>query len=132
MFKSHHSVSIYPVFIMFKSHPFVSCIVLCLNHISLSLCIKTLYEVVSQIEQSQITIRNDGACCTTKMAQQADDLTPDDTASRWWCCHSGFGKLLYKLCRNLQPPAMWAQIAFFCRPAMRTRWIASAAPHKGG
>ena len=33
-------------------------------------------------------------------------LSPDNTAYKWWSCHSGFGKLLCKLSRNLLPPAM--------------------------
>ena len=36
--------------------------------------VKTLYEVASQIDQSQITITNDGACSNTIMDQQADDI----------------------------------------------------------
>ena len=36
--------------------------------------VKTFYEVASQIEQTQITITNDGACSTIRMAQQADDI----------------------------------------------------------
>ena len=28
-------------------------------------------------------------------------VAPDDTAYKCWNCHSGFGKLLCKLCQNL-------------------------------
>ena len=36
---------------------------------------------------------------------------PDDTAYKWWSCHSSFGKLLCKLCRNLPALAMEARFS---------------------
>ena len=57
---------------------------------------------------------------------------PNDTAYKWWSCHSGL-KLLCKLCRTSPPPAMGARFTVFLgMPAMRTRWMAGAAAHKSG
>ena len=44
---------------------------------------------------------------------------PNDTAYKRWSCHRGY-KLLCKLCRNPQPPAM------------RTHWMAGTSPHEIG
>ena len=63
---------------------------------------------------------------------EEEEEAPNDTAYKQWSCHSGY-KLLYKLCRTLPPPAMGARFTvFWGKPAMRTRWIAGAAPHKSG
>ena len=57
---------------------------------------------------------------------------PNDTAYKWWSCHSSF-KLLCKLCRTSPPPAMGARFTVFLgMPVMRTRWMAGAAAHKSG
>ena len=57
---------------------------------------------------------------------------PNDTAYKWWSCHSR-QELLCKLCRTLPPPAMGARFTVFLgMPAMRTRWMAGAAAHKSG
>ena len=45
--------------------------------------VKTFSEIASQIEQTQITITNDGACSTIRLAQQADDIL---TATRQNLC----------------------------------------------
>ena len=36
---------------------------------------------------------------------EAGNPAPDDTAYKRWNCHSGFGKMMCKLCRNLPHPA---------------------------
>ena len=57
---------------------------------------------------------------------------PNDTAYKWWSCHSR-QELLCKLCRTLPPPAMGARFTVFLgMPAMRTRCMAGAAAHKSG
>ena len=61
-----------------------------------------------------------------------EELAPDDTAYKLWNCHSGFGKLLCRLYRNL-PPQQWRpDLRLLRKPAMRTRCMAGAAPHKDG
>ena len=53
------------------------------------------------------------------------DGAPNDTAYNQWSCHGDY-KLPFKLCRNLQPPAMEAELQFFVfkffwgKPAMQT------------
>ena len=63
-----------------------------------------------------------------------DDLrkrAPNDTAYKWWSCHSGH-KLLCKLCQTF-PPQQWGpDLPFLGKPAMRTRWMAGAASHRCG
>ena len=57
---------------------------------------------------------------------------PNDTAYKWWSCHSR-QELLCKLCRTLPPPANGGpNLPFFWHAAMRTRWMAGAAAHKSG
>ena len=45
---------------------------------------------------------------------------PNDTAYKWWSCHSGL-KLLCKLCRTF--PSRFT-VFFWGMPTMRTRWMA--------
>ena len=59
-----------------------------------------------------------------------DEMAPDDTAYKCWRCHSCFGKLLYKLCLNLPPPAMGSD--FLGKLDLWTCWMAGAGSHKGG
>ena len=53
-------------------------------------------------------------------------MATDGTAYKWWNYHIGVGKLQYKLCRNLPPPALGPPIYLFlasrsCGPAA---WVA--------
>ena len=50
---------------------------------------------------------------------------PNDTAYKWWSCHSRL-KLLCKLCRTSPPPAMGARFTVFwaCRPCGPAGWLA--------
>ena len=56
-------------------------------------------------------------------------VAPDNTAYKWWSCPSGLAKLLCKLCQNILPYVMGADLAFFPKPVMRTHWMTGAAPH---
>ena len=54
---------------------------------------------------------------------------PNDTAYKWWSCHSGH-RPLCKLCQTF-PPQQWGpDLQFLGKPAIRTRWMSGAAPHK--
>ena len=61
------------------------------------------------------------------MDQKTDvtKLAPNDTAYKWWSCHSR-QELLCKLCRTLPPPAMGARFTVFwaCRPCGPAGWLA--------
>ena len=60
------------------------------------------------------------------------ELAPNDASYKRWSCHSSH-KLRCKLCQTHPPPTMGARFTvFFGKPAMRTRWMAGAAPHKSG
>ena len=69
---------------------------------------------------------------TVDESTEVNNVAPNDTAYKWWSCHSGL-KLLCKLCQTSPPPAMGARFTVFLgMPAMRTRWLAGAAAHKSG
>ena len=56
--------------------------------------------------------------------RQPYERAPNDTAYKRLICQSGH-KLMCKLCRTFPP-----DLPFFCgKPAIRTRWMAGAAPH---
>ena len=70
--------------------------------------------------------------CTTEDLMEYNEaakecvLAPNDTAHKLWSCH----KLLGNLC--LAFPQCGPDLPFLGKPAMRTRWMAGAAPHKRG
>ena len=56
-------------------------------------------------------------------------MAPNDTTYKWWSCYSGYN-LLCKLCRTLPPPEVGRTLRFFCKLAIRNRWMNGTAPHK--
>ena len=65
--------------------------------------------------------------------QTAEEIkeAPNHTSYKRWSCHHE-NKLLCKLCLNPRPQQWGPIYHFLCKPAMWTRWMAGAAPHKKG
>ena len=68
----------------------------------------------------------------TRTAEEKDlGMALNDTAYKWWSCHSGF-KLLCKVCRTSPNPAMGARFTVFGHAGHADPRMAGAVAHKNG
>ena len=55
-------------------------------------------------------MRGIGGVCEMCMYLARPIRAPDVTANKWCSCHSGFGKLLCKMSRNLTTPEIYERV----------------------